>query len=204
MTACTVTTSSPAIATPAGEITAADINLPFDGRTAATIQFTSCNVNTGTGVHAVDVFYFNNFSSDETIHIVAPAGGLIIYIVHSTDLIRQNIIVKTDLVFQKERVYYQLTHFHEMASGLSAGKRINQGDTIGYIDNDGSPFDPLNGYIFDIIFFVAKPDLIDHDAGNSAHIEKYIDPGPLLNDDLEKFPRIYPMPQCAGGPVISQ
>lgn len=203
LTACTVTTSSPAIATSPGEITAADVNLPFDGTTAATIKYTSCNANTGTGIHAADVFYFNDFSSDETIHIIAPAGGRVMYIAHDPHMIEQNIIVKTDFVFQKERVYYQLTRFHEMNTRLSVGDRINQGDTIGYIDNDGHPFDPLNGYIFDIAFFVAKPYLYDNDAGNPADIEKYIDPGPLLSDDLEKFPLIYPMPQCAGGPVIS-
>ena len=206
LASCTVRTSSPAIATPPVEITAADVNLPFDGAAAAAIKYLPCYVNTGTSIHTADVFYFNDFSSDETIHILAPVGGLVIYIdrdPNTIDIIGQLIIVKTDFVFQKETVYYELTQFHEMSSELSVGKRINQGDTIGYIDNDGHPFDPLNGYILDIAFFVAKPYLYDNDPGNSANIEKYIDPGLLLGDSLEKFPIIYHMPRCEGTPIIN-
>jgi hypothetical protein len=202
LTSCTVTTLSPAAASPR-EITAAAVNLPFDGNTAAAIKYMPCYINTGTGFRAAYVFYFNDFSSDVTIHIVAPAGGLVVYMAHSPDPIGQNIVVKTDFVYQKERVYYQLTRFHEMASGLSAGNRIDQGDTIGYIDNDGHPFDPINGYIVDLAFFVAKPSLYDNDPGNSANIEKYLDPDLMLGDDLENFYLIYHMPQCTVGPVIT-
>jgi hypothetical protein len=206
LTACTVSTSSPAIATPPREITPADVNLPFDGVAPATIKYLPCYVNTGTAIHTADVFYFNDFSSDETIHILAPLGGLVMYInrdPNTIEVIGQLIIVKTDFVYQKEMVYYKLTEFHEIASDISVGKRINQGGTIGYIDNDGHPFDPLNGYILDISFFVAKPYLYDNDAGNSADIEKYIDPGSLLDASLEKFPIIYHMPRCEGDPIIN-
>jgi murein DD-endopeptidase MepM/ murein hydrolase activator NlpD len=86
---------------------------------------------------------------------------------------------------------------------MSVGERIDQGDIIGYIDNDGHPFDPLNGYILDVGFFVAKPDLFDNDAGNSANIEKYIDPGPLLIDGLKKDYMIFRMPGCKEDPVTS-
>ena len=126
------------------------------------------------------------------------------YMADGPYMIGENIIVKTDYVYQKERVYYQLTRFHEMNTRISVGDRINQGDTIGYIDDDGHPFDPLNGYILDIGFFVAKPSLYDHDAGNSAHIENYIDPGSLLSDGLKKSYDIYRMPHCQGDPLISQ
>jgi hypothetical protein len=207
LTSCTLTTSqvpSPATAASPGEITAADVNLPFDGAAPAMIKYMYCYVNTETGIHAADVFYFNDFASDETIHILAPVGGLVMYMVHDPYMIEQNIIVKTDFVFQKERVYYQLTRFHEMNTRISVGNRIKQGDTIGYIDNDGHPSDSLNGYILDIGFFVAKPSLYDNDAGNSANIENYIDPGPLLSDGLKKSYDIYRMPHCQGDPIISQ
>jgi hypothetical protein len=206
LTACTARTSSPATAILPKEITPADVNLPFDGATAAAIKYMPCFVNTGTSIHTADVFYFNDFSSDETIHILAPVGGLIMYMdrdPNTIDIIGQLIIVKTDFVYQKESVYYELTQFHEIASDISVGKRIDQGDTLGYIDNDGRPFDPRNGYILDIAFFVAKPSLYDNDAGNSTNIEKYLDPGLLLENSLEKFPIIYHMPRCEGTPVIN-
>lgn len=203
LASCTISTSSPVTATPPGEITPADVNLPFDGAAPATIKYLPCYVNTGTGVHTADVFYFNDFSSDETIHILAPLGGLVMYITHGSYDIGQNIIVKTDFVLQKGTVYYQLTRFHEINSELSVGARINQGDTIGYIDNDGHPFDPLDGYILDISFFVAMPSHYDNDPGNSANIEKYIDPGPLLGVSIEKFPIIYQMPRCEGTPIFT-
>ena len=207
LTACTARTSSPATATPPREITPADVDLPFDGAAPAAIKYLPCFVNTGTAIHTADVFYFNDFSSDETLHILAPLGGLVMYMdgdPNTTDVIGQLIVVKTDFVYQKEMVYYELAEFHELASELSVGKRIDQGDTLGYIDNDGRPFDPLNGYILDIAFFVAKPSLYDNDAGNSANIDKYIDPGLLLVDSLEKFPIIYHMPRCEGTPIINQ
>ena len=206
LTACTERTSSPATATPPREITPADVNLPFDGAAPATIKYLPCFVNTGTRIHNSDVFYFNDFSSDETIHILAPVGGLVLYMdrdPRNTDIIGQLIVVKTDFVYQKETVYYLLSQFHELASDITVGKRIDQGDTIGYIDNDGHPFDPLNGYILDIAFFVAKPSNYDNDAGNSANIDKYIDPGLLLGASLEKFPIIYHIPRCEGTPIIN-
>ena len=206
LTACTARTPSPATAASPREITPADVDLPFDGAAPATIKYLSCYVNTGTAIHTADVFYFNDFSSDETIHILAPVGGLVMYIDRdpkTIDIIGQFVVVKTDFVYQKETVYYEMTEFHEIASELSVGKRINQGDTIGYMDNDGRPFDPLNGYILDIAFFVAKPSYYDNDAGNSANIDKYIDPGSLLGASLEKFPIIYHMPQCEGTPMIN-
>ena len=183
LTSCTLTTSH----TPA----------------PATIQYMHCFITFGSRIHTTDVFYFNNFASDETIHIFAPVGGLVTYLADGPYMIGENIIVKTDYVYQKERVYYQLTRFHEMKAHMSVGDRINQGDTIGYIDNDGHPSDSLNGYILDISFFVAKPYLYDHDPGNSADIEKYIDPGLPLGDSLEKFPIIYHMPRCEGDPIIN-
>ena len=207
LTSCTLTSShvpSPATAAPPGEITAADVILPFDGTASATIQYMHCFITFGSRTHTADVFYFNDFASDETIHIFAPVGGQVLYIAHGSYMIGENIIVKTDFFFQKERVYYQLTRFHEMNTRISVGDRINQGDTIGYIDNDGHPFDPLNGYILDIGFFVAKPSLYDNDAGNSTNIENYIDPGSLLSDSLKKSFDIYRMPHCQGDPLISQ
>lgn len=206
LTACTARTPSPATAIPPREITPADVNLPFDGAAPATIKYLPCYVNTGTRIHNSDVFYFNDFSSDETIHILAPVGGLVMYMEsdpNTINVIGQLIIVKTDFIFQKEVVYYELTEFHEMATYISVGKRIDQGDTIGYMDNDGHPFDPLNGYILDIAFFIAKPSYYDNDAGNSANIDKYIDPGPLLGVSLEKYPIIYHMPRCEGTPIIT-
>jgi hypothetical protein len=207
LTSCTLTTShvpAPATAAPPGEITAADVNLPFDGAAPATIMYMHCFITLGTKINTTDVFYFNHFASDETIHIFAPVGGLVVYLADGPYMIGENIIVKTDYVYQKERVYYQLTRFHEMKTHMSAGDRINQGDIIGYIDNDGHPTDSLNGYILDIGFFVAKPYLYDNDAGNPANIENYIDPGPLLRDGLKKSYMIYRMPRCEGDPLISQ
>ena len=206
LTSCTLTTSqvpAPATTVPPGEITAADVILPFDGAAPATIMYMHCYINAGSRIHTTDIFYFNDFSSDETIHIFAPVGGLVMYMADGPYMIGENIIVKTDFVFQKERVYYQLTRFHEMNTRISVGDRINQGDIIGYIDNDGHPSDLLNGYILDIGFFVAKPDLFDNDAGNSANIEKYIDPGPLLIDGLKRDYMIFRMPGCKEDPVTS-
>ena len=137
-------------------------DLPFDGAAPAAIKYLPCYVNTGTGIHTADVFYFNDFSSDETIHILAPVGGLVMYMdrdPNTIEVIGQLIIVKTDFVYQKETVYYELAEFHEIASDITVGKRINQGDTLGYIDNDGHPFDPLNGYVLDIAFIVTKANL---------------------------------------------
>jgi murein DD-endopeptidase MepM/ murein hydrolase activator NlpD len=206
LTACTARTSSPTTATSPREITPADVNLPFDGAAPATIKYLPCYVNTGTRIHNSDVFYFNDFSSDETIHILAPLGGLVMYMdsdPNTIDVIGQLIIVKTDFVYQKETVYYQLAEFHEIASDITVGKRIDQGDTLGYMDNDGHPFDPLNGYILTVAFFVAKPSYYDNDAGNSANIDKYLDPGLLLGDSLAKFPIIFHMPRCEGNPIIN-
>jgi len=214
LASCTARTPSPATATTPREITPADVNLPFDGAAPATIKYLPCYVNTGTEIHVSDAFYFNDFSSDETIHILGPLGGLVVYIERNPNIIDiagQLIIVKTDFVYQKETVYYELTQFHEMASDISVGKRIDQGDTLGYIDNDGHPFDPLNGYALDIAFIVTKANLLfdakpyshDNAPGNSANIVKNIDPGILLGPSLEKFPIIYHMPRCEGTPMIN-